>query len=151
MDIKRVWDTTQKKMIWSENSSGKRGQVWKVWDDYVVDNKWQWEQMNNPEIYWPVWEDYPETDNVGYYDTNVPTNIYVPCVVTIVSEDTSKWTVDNSSVIVNSGTAISATSNKLTIWTEVITATAQTGYTFSSWGTLPATVTGDLTITATFA
>ena len=31
-----------------------------------------------------------------------------------------------------------------------ITATAGTGYEFSSWGTLPATVTGDLTITATF-
>ena len=32
-----------------------------------------------------------------------------------------------------------------------ITATAETGYNFSTWGTLPETVTEDLNITATFA
>ena len=31
-----------------------------------------------------------------------------------------------------------------------ITATAETGYAFSSWGTLPETVAEDLSITATF-
>ena len=47
-------------------------------------------------------------------------------------------------------TAISASDNVLTIGETTITATAETWYQFSSWGTLPATVTEDLTITATF-
>ena len=48
------------------------------------------------------------------------------------------------------GTAISASDNVLTIWETTITATAETWYQFSSWGTLPATVTENLTITASF-
>lgn len=48
------------------------------------------------------------------------------------------------------GTAISASDNVLTIGETTITATAETWYQFSSWGALPATVTENLTITATF-
>lgn len=52
------------------------------------------------------------------------------------------------------GTAISAEANVLTIgeWESktVVTATAETGYVFSSWGTLPSSVSADATITATF-
>jgi hypothetical protein len=52
------------------------------------------------------------------------------------------------------GTAISAEDNVLTIgeWENktVVTATAETGYVFSSWGTLPSSVSADATITATF-
>jgi hypothetical protein len=52
------------------------------------------------------------------------------------------------------GTAISAEDNVLTIgeWESktVVTATAETGYVFSSWGTLPSSVSADATITATF-
>jgi len=70
--------------------------------------------------------------------------------VTIQSNDTDYGTVDESSVTVDYGTAISANNNVLTIGTTDITATAETGYQFSSWGTLPATVTETLTITATF-
>ena len=59
-------------------------------------------------------------------------------------------TVDTQQVTVAYGTEISYTSNVLMIGSNEITATAETGYEFSSWGTLPATVTGDLSITATF-
>lgn len=59
-------------------------------------------------------------------------------------------TVDVSSVTVDYGTEISSNDNVLTIGNNTITATAESGYEFSGWGTLPATVTGDLTITATF-
>ena len=59
-------------------------------------------------------------------------------------------TVDVSSVTVDYGTGISSSDNVLTIGSNTITATAESGYEFSSWGTLPAIVESDLTITATF-
>lgn len=70
--------------------------------------------------------------------------------VSIAPNDVSYGTVDENSITVDYGTAISAEGNVLTIWTEHITATAETGYVFSSWGTLPETVTENLSITATF-
>lgn len=70
--------------------------------------------------------------------------------VTIQSNNTDYGTVDESSVTVDYGTAISSEANVLTIGETEVTATAETGYQFSSWGTLPATVTETLTITATF-
>ena len=60
-------------------------------------------------------------------------------------------TVDTQQVTVAYGTEISYTSNVLMIGDNEITATAWSGYDFSSWWTLPATVTENLTITATFA
>ena len=74
-DIKRMWDTTQKKML-RATTSGKKWQVWKRWEWYFVDNKGQWEEVEGTRtIYWPTRKDLPEGDNVGYYDTNVPTNV----------------------------------------------------------------------------
>lgn len=75
--------------------------------------------------------------------------------LTIAVNDDTMWAVDVSSVDnVPYGTAISAEDNVLTIgeWESktVVTATAETGYVFSSWGTLPSSVSGDATITATF-
>ena len=69
---------------------------------------------------------------------------------TIESDDTDKGTVDVSEVTADYGTAISAEANVLTIGSTTITATAESGYAFSSWGTLPETLTEDVTITATF-
>lgn len=69
---------------------------------------------------------------------------------TIESDDTEKGTVDVSEVTADYGTAISAEANVLTIGSTTITATAETGYVFDSWGTLPETLTEDVTITATF-
>ena len=70
--------------------------------------------------------------------------------VSIAPNDVSYWTVDENSLTVDYGTAISAEGNVLTVWEESITATAEEGYQFSSWGTLPATVTENVSITATF-
>ena len=70
--------------------------------------------------------------------------------ITIASNDETYGTVDVASVDADYGTSISASSNVLTIWETEITATAEAGYVFSSWGTLPETVTEDLSITATF-
>jgi len=74
-DIKRVWDTTQKKILWGKNSSWKKWQIWKIWEELYVDNKWKWEWPLTEEIYGPVWKDLPEWDAIGYYDTNKPTSI----------------------------------------------------------------------------
>lgn len=71
--------------------------------------------------------------------------------VTIASNDESMWTVDVAFVEWQPyWTAISVEDNVLTIGETEVTATAETGYVFSSWWTLPETVTWDLTITATF-
>lgn len=70
--------------------------------------------------------------------------------VTIGVSPSWAGTVDTQQVTVAYGTEISNVGNELIIWSNTITATAWSGYEFSSWGTLPATVTENLTITATF-
>lgn len=70
--------------------------------------------------------------------------------VTFTPNDATYGSVSPASVTADYGTSISASSNVLTIWETEITATAEAGYVFSSWGTLPETVTEDLSITATF-
>ena len=305
MQLKRLWDTTTKQMVWAKWPSGRDCQVWTDESGsklYVYDNsKWQeytpW-VSNDGMVYWPTWKVVDGDDEVGFYDTNVPTDLYAwesgdkvsyvfkdwdgtvlkegkikewtkptapadptraataqytytfawwnpevakitkktvytatytatvnQYTITFVDEDGtteldeqtldywatpvyagetptkeataqytytfSGWTpaiatvtadatytatyssevneydltiavnddtmgsVDLSSVDdVPYGTAISAEANVLTIWTGddkvEVTATAETGYVFSSWGTLPASVSGDATITATF-
>lgn len=99
-----------------------------------------------PEV-WPI---YKKTDFKAQFTSTV--NEYD---LTIAVNDDTMWSVDVSSVDnVPYGTAISAEDNVLTIgeWESktVITATAETGYVFSSWGTLPSSVSADATITATF-
>ena len=97
-----------------------------------------------------VWPIYKKTDFKAQFDSTV--NEYD---ITIVSDDTDKGTVDVASIDnAPYGTKISAAENVLTVWewesaTEV-TATALEWYVFSSWWTLPSSVTEDLTITATF-
>lgn len=93
---------------------------------------------------------YKKTDFKAQFDKTV--NEYD---LTIAVNDNTMWAVDVSSVDnVPYGTAISAEANVLTIgeWESktVVTATAESGYVFSSWGTLPSSVSGDATITATF-
>lgn len=70
--------------------------------------------------------------------------------VTIATNDATYGTVSPTSVTAPYGTSISASDNVLTIGETTVTATAESGYVFSSWGTLPETVTGNLNITATF-
>jgi len=75
--------------------------------------------------------------------------------VSIASEDETKWTVDTESVTVDYGTAITSSSNVLTIGETEITATAIEGYVFSAWtddnwDPLPETVTWALSVVAEF-
>lgn len=99
----------------------------------------------DPEVE-PIGEDtvYTATysSELNYYDITI-------------TFDGTMWSTDIEFLGGNAyGEPISANGNVLTVWewyeaTE-ITATPNAGYVFSSWGNFPATVTGDLTITATF-
>lgn len=97
-----------------------------------------------------VWPISKKTDFKAQFTSTV--NEYT---VSIASEDTDKGTVDESSVTdIPYGTKLSTEDNVLTIWEGTsaveVTATAETGYVFSSWWEVPATVTGNTSITATF-
>ncbi len=97
-----------------------------------------------------VWPISKKTDFKAQFTSTV--NKYT---VSASSEDTDMGTVSPASVAnVEYGTAITVADNVVTIGTwesaSTITATAETGYVFSSWGEVPATVTWATSITATF-
>ena len=135
------------------------------YDITFVDEDWTTELDSQELDYWatPVyaWETPTKT---GYTFTGwtpaiatvtadaTYTATYEPneYTVSIASNDETYGTVDVASVTADYGTTISASDNVLTIGETEVTATAETGYTFSSWWTLPETVTEDLSITATF-
>lgn len=120
----------------------------------VVEESWEW--YNMIAKYNVVAEGtvtVGATDNVTWDSDSIQFTWYTPIeeyTVTIESNDDTMWSVDVNSVTVASWTTISAEWNILTIGVDVVTATAETWYEFSSWWELPATVTEDITITATF-
>lgn len=234
MNLKRLWDTENKKLVraiptWDPH---KKLQVWTNddWSKLYVYDIAGYREINqatvDAETYWPVWKQLAD-ETVGYYLTNVPTDVYnwdsgdkvayrflngttvlqswkidegetpeytgdtptkastaqysytfsgwKPAVwpiskktdfkaqfnkavrkysVFCFSNDSDYWTVDKSSVTADYGTALSVSDNVLTIWTwesaTTVTATANEGYVFSSWGEVPATVTDTISLTATF-
>ena len=104
----------------------------------------------NPTV-WPISK---RTTYTATYTASV--NVYS---ISIASNNPAYWTVDESSVEVPYGTALSVSGNTLTIGTGedavVVTATANSNCEFSSWWVwgwweVPATVTGILIIVATF-
>ena len=237
MDLKRLWDTENKKIVWAIPTwdPHTKLQVWTNTDGsklYVYDSS-KWVELANPqthdvETYWPVWKSL-EDETVGYYLTNVPTDLYnwdsgdevayrflnydrtvieswtvpewnIPVytaetptreataqysytfswwkptvgkiykktdyvaqftstvneyTVSVASNNTDYGTVSESSVAdVPYWTALSVADNVLTIGSGEsaveVTATAASGCSFSSWWEVPATVTGNTSITATF-
>ena len=235
MNLKRLWDTENKKIVWAIPTwdPHKKLQVWTN-DDGSKLYVYTWSAFRELSLasatvseYGPVWKALDD-ETVGYYLTNVPTDLYnwdegdevayrfmnwttvlqswkvdewetpeytgdtptksataqytytfswwKPTLwpiskktdfkaqftstvneydVTIESNNTDYWTVDVAFVEWQPyGTAISAEGNVLTIWEGTsaveVTATAEDGYVFSSWGEVPATVTGNTSITATF-
>ena len=87
-------------------------------------------------------------ENIYIYVTHTATvNRYD---VTIVSNNTTYGTVSIGQVNVPYGSVVQTDGNIILIGSETVTATANTGYHFSSW-TAPSTITGTTTITAVFA
>lgn len=236
MNLKRLWDTENKKIAWAIPTwdPHTKLQVWTNDDGsklYVYDSS-KWVELANPqthdvETYWPVWKSL-EDETVGYYLTNVPTDLYnwdsgdevayrfmnwttvlqswkvdewetpeytgdtptksataqytytfswwKPTVwpiykktdfkaqfdsevneydINIAPNDRGYGTVSETIVAdIPYGTKLSTDDNVLTIWEGTsaveVTATANDGYVFSSWGDVPATVTDDTSITAIF-
>lgn len=71
--------------------------------------------------------------------------------VTFATNDDTLGTVSPASVAnVPYGTAITSSNNTVTVGETTATAAAETGCEFSSWSEIPSTVTGNVTITATF-
>lgn len=97
-----------------------------------------------------VWPIYKKTDFKAQFSSTV--NEYT---ISIASNNAEWGTVDKASVAnIPYGTAISASDNVLTIWewtwATTVTATAETWYHFKSWGTVPSSVSWNISITATF-
>lgn len=82
MKLKRLWDTTERKIAWVNNEAGKPCQVWvdETWENFYYYDKGQWVELSDETLntYWPTWEELPESDDIGYYDTNEPTNFGTP-------------------------------------------------------------------------
>ena len=83
MNLKRLWDTENKKIVWAISTSdpSKKFQVWTN-DDwskfYIYDSSKRVELSPDSvsiETYGPVWKEL-EDETVGYYLTNEPTNLF---------------------------------------------------------------------------
>jgi hypothetical protein len=83
MNLKRLWDTENKKIVWAIPTwdPHKKLQVWTNDDGsklYVYNNG-AYSELSlagaTVSEYWPVWKSL-EDEEVGYYLTNVPTNLY---------------------------------------------------------------------------
>lgn len=168
-----VWAITKKTTYTATYTStvNKYTITWKDWDDTTIETDTNIEYWTTPTYdgetptktataqYTYTWDEWwtptvaSVTGDATYTATFTSTvNTYT---VSIASNDETYWTVDVASVTADYGTSISAASNVLTIWETTITATAETGYEFSSWTdwewqSLPETVSGALTIKAVF-
>ena len=228
MKLKRLWDTTTKQMVFAKWPTGHECQVWTDEEGsklYIYDMA-QWLEYtpwvsNAGKTYWPQWKAIDWDDEVGFYDTNEPTELYAwesgdeatytfkdydgtvlktgkvkegtaptppadptrtgytftwwnPTVwkitkkttytaqytinkytITATSSDADLWTVSPASVAnVEYGTALTVADNVITVGTgtsaPTITATAGEWNTFEGWWTVPATVTGNTSVEATF-
>lgn len=236
MKLKRLWDTTTKQMVFAKWPTGHECQVWTDEEGsklYIYDMA-QWLEYtpwvsNEGKTYWPTWKAIDGDDEVGFYDTNEPTELYTwesgdeatytfkdydgtvlktgkvdegtaptppadptraataqytytfagwnPTVwkitkkttytatytatinkytITATSSDAELWTVSPASVAnVEYGTALTVADNVITVGTwesaPTITATAGEWNTFEGWWTVPATVTGNTSVEATFS
>ncbi len=76
-----------------------------------------------------------------------------PTVFTVTITAGTGGSVSKTSVSAVSGTSIVASGDTLTIGQETVTATAASGYSFKEWTGMPSggTVTGNMTVTASFA
>lgn len=136
MDLKRLWDTENKKIVWAIPTwdPHTKLQVWTNDDGsklYVYDSS-KWVELANPqthdvETYWPVWKSL-EDETVGYYLTNEPTDLYNWDSGDEVAYRFMNWTTVLQSWKVDEGETPEYT------WdTPTKAATAQYSYTFSWW------------------
>ena len=147
MKLKRLWDTTQKKMVFAKWPTGHECQVWTNDDGsklYMYDMA-QWLEytpsaINDGKVYWPTWEVVDGDDEVWFYDTNEPTDLYA----------WESW--DEVSYVFKDWDGTVLKEGKVKEWTKP-TAPAdptRTGYTFAWWNPAVAKITKKTTYTATY-
>ncbi len=82
MQLKRLWDTEGKKIVFAEWPSGHECQVWtdETWDHLYIYDMAQWLTYDGET---PAWKEYVrsnwvelEDQTVWFYDTNVPTELF---------------------------------------------------------------------------
>lgn len=82
MNLKRLWDTENKKIVWAVNKSDHK-KVYQVWtnDDgsklYIYKDKREELDQTTEDVkeYWPVWKTLTD-EMVGYYLTSEPTELF---------------------------------------------------------------------------
>lgn len=80
MNLKRLWDTENKKTVWVKDQNGKPHQVWTDGEKLYIYDSGKWNEYTpseeyNGQEYWPTWTVLDDQE-VGYYDTNKPTDLY---------------------------------------------------------------------------
>lgn len=152
MNLKRLWDTENKKIVWAVDKSDPK-KVYQVWtnDDgsklYIYKKNW-WVELDqtkeDAKEYWPVWKALDD-EMVGYYLTNEPTDLY-----NWDSGDEVAYTFkDYDGTVLKTGKVDEGTAPTPPA-DPTREATAQYTYTFAGWNPTVGKITKKTTYTATY-